>query len=105
MAEDEIAAGSGTAVVFVYDELLCKSVSSRAEWGDLTMYLYEAFDLVDKTMLEVAHQRWAHAGITGGRGHDAKASGSGSGASPSGGRANTIAKVAAGDHHNFDNTH
>ena len=57
-------------MVFVYDELLRQRVSSRGDWGDVTLDLDEAFGVADKKILEAARQRLAHAGITGGRAHD-----------------------------------
>ena len=50
LAEEERISGTGPALVFVYDELLRKSIATRAEWGDPSLdqtapnRLFEAAD-------------------------------------------------------------
>ena len=51
LAEEERFCGNCPAVVFVYDELLRKSVANRAEWNGRSL------DLADKQILEAARTR------------------------------------------------
>ena len=57
LAEEERIAGTGPALVFVYDELLRKSIATRAEWCDPSLDLLTAFGEVEKQVLEAARTR------------------------------------------------
>ena len=39
LAEEERISGTGPTLVFIYDELLRKSIATRAEWGDPSLDL------------------------------------------------------------------
>ena len=43
LAEEERISGTGPALVFIYDELLRKSIATRAEWGDPSLDLMTVF--------------------------------------------------------------
>ena len=57
LAEEERYCGNSPAVVFVYDELLRKSVANRAEWHDKSLDLAVVFGERDKQILEAARTR------------------------------------------------
>ena len=60
-AEEERISGTGPALVFVYDELLRKSI---AEWGDPSLDLVTAFGEVEKQVLEAARTRLLQTGFS-----------------------------------------
>ena len=63
LAEEERISGTGPALVFVYDELLRKSIATRAEWGDPSLDLMTSFGEVEKQVLEAARTRMLHTGF------------------------------------------
>ena len=54
LAEEERCCGNNPAVVFVYDELLRKSVANRAEWNDRSLDLSVVIGERDKQILEAS---------------------------------------------------
>ena len=64
LAEEERISGTGPALVFVYDELLRKSIATRAEWGDPSLDLMTAFGEVEKQVLEAARTRLLQTGFS-----------------------------------------
>ena len=63
LAETERHSGNGPAIVFVYDELLRRSLASRAEWGDPSLDVAAAVGETDKQILEAARPRLHQAGM------------------------------------------
>ena len=64
LAEEERISGTGPALVFIYDELLRKSIATRAEWGDPSLDLMTVFDEVEKQVLEAARTRLLQTGLS-----------------------------------------
>ena len=64
LAEEERISGTGPAPVFVYDELLRKSIATTAEWGDPSLDLMTAFGEVEKQVLEAARTRLLQTGFS-----------------------------------------
>ena len=72
LAEEEHASSNGVAVVLLYDELLRRSISNRAEWGDASLNLDEVVQERYKQILDAARQRLAHAGMMNSKAVEAK---------------------------------
>ena len=64
LAEEERISGYGPALVFIYDELLRKSIETRAEWSDPSPDLMTVFGEVEKQVLETARTRLLQTGLS-----------------------------------------
>ena len=64
LAEEERISCTGPALVFVYEELLRKSIATWAEWGDPSLDLMTAFGEVEKQVLEAARTRLLQTGFS-----------------------------------------
>lgn len=63
LAEEARANGASPSVVFIYDDLLRKSIATRAEWSDATLDLDTVFNEIDKKILEAAKSRLTQMGV------------------------------------------
>ena len=64
LAEEERISGTGPALAIIYDEVLRKSIATRAEWGDPSLDLMTAFGEVEKQVLEAARTRLLQTGFS-----------------------------------------
>ena len=64
LAEEECISGTGPALVFIYDELLRKSIATTAKWSDPSLDLMTVFGEVEKQVLEAARTRLLQTGLS-----------------------------------------
>ena len=64
LTKENRISGTGFALIFVYNELLTKSIATRAEWGDPSLDLMMTFGEVEKQVLEAARTRLLQTGFS-----------------------------------------